>query len=173
MMDKKINKTDYIPNEKKTNRKIVPKIHEYISEEKTLEAFDEVLKEIAKKSFDDVCEPEKEVPVKEEEDNYRWVFVDNKDLIKSCDHKEEPVKETFLDRMIIEYDQLDNKLEKLDWFMTMAHEFDKLPKKERKLMKKQAETMAKYLYILSKRIDITKEKQKNETNRPSDTGSGN
>lgn len=134
-MDKKINKTDYIPNEKKTNR------------------------EIAKKSFDDVCEPEKEVPVKEEEeeDNYRWVFVDNKDLIKSCDHKEEPVKETFLGRMIKEYDQLDNKLEKLDWFMTMAYEFDKLPKKERKLMKKQAETMAKYLYIFSKRIDIIKE----------------
>lgn len=141
MMDKKINKTDYIPNEKKTNRKIVLGIHGYISGEKTLEAFDEVLKEIAKKSFDDVCKVE---------------------------HQKE---ETFLDRMIIEYDQLDNKLEKLDWFM--AHEFDKLPKKERKLMKKQAETMAKYLYILSKRIDITKEKQKNETNRPSDTGSGN
>ena len=141
MMNKKINKTDYIPNEKKTNRKIVLGIHGYISGEKTLEAFDEVLKEVAKKSFDDVCKVE---------------------------HQKE---ETFLDRMIIEYDQLDNKLEKLDWFM--AHEFDKLPKKERKLMKKQAETMAKYLYILSKRIDITKEKQKNETNRPSDTGSGN
>lgn len=42
-------------------------------------------------------------------------------------------------------------------FMTMAYEFDKLPKKERKLMKKQAETMAKYLYIFSKRIDIIKE----------------
>lgn len=53
MMDKKINKTDYIPNEKKTNRKIVPKIHEYISEEKTLEAFDEVLKEIAKRKKSD------------------------------------------------------------------------------------------------------------------------
>lgn len=52
-MDKKINKTDYIPNEKKTNRKIVPKIHEYISEEKTLEAFDEVLKEIAKRKKSD------------------------------------------------------------------------------------------------------------------------
>ena len=143
MMNKKINKTDYIPNEKKTNRKIVLGIHGYISGEKMLEAFDEALKEVAKESFDDVCKVE---------------------------HQKE---ETFLDRMIIEYDQLDNKLEKLDWFMTMAYEFDKLPKKERKLMKKQAETMAKYLYILSKRIDITKEKQKNETNRPSDTGSGN
>lgn len=141
MMNKKINKTDYIPNEKKTNREIVLGIHGYISGERTLKAFDEALKEVAKESFDDVCKVE---------------------------HQKE---ETFLDRMIIEYDQLDNKLEKLDWFM--AHEFDKLPKKERKLMKKQAETMAKYLYILSKRIDITKEKQKNETNRPSDTRSGN
>lgn len=141
MMNKKINKTDYIPNEEEAKREILLGIYGYILGEKMLEAFDEALKEVAKESFDDVFKVE---------------------------HQKE---ETFLDRMIIEYDQLDNKLEKLDWFM--AHEFDKLPKKERKLMKKQAETMAKYLYILSKRIDITKEKQKNETNRPSDTGSGN
>ncbi|MBM6691399.1 hypothetical protein H9X75_10210, partial [Fusobacterium mortiferum] len=43
-----------------------------------LEAFDEALKEVAKESFDDVCKVE---------------------------HQKE---ETFLDRMIIEYDQLDN-----------------------------------------------------------------
>lgn len=228
-MNKKINKTDYIPNEKKTNREIVLGIHGYISGERTLKAFDEALREVAKKSFDDVCEedvkkaryvicgtkesnekfqaeldktthrlwygqdsvykggkaiedeaiedevcePEKENTVKEEEDNYRWVFVDNKDLIKSCDHKEEPVKETFLDRMIKEFDQLEDRLTKLNWFLVTEFTFDKLSDKEFKLMGKQSKAMTKYLYILSERIDIIKEKEKNETNRPSDTRSGN
>ena len=40
-------------------------------------------------------------------------------------------------------------------------------------MGKQSKAMTKYLYILSERIDIIKEKEKNETNRPSDTRSGN
>ena len=53
MMNKKINKTDYIPNEKKTNREIVLGIHGYISGERTLKAFDEVLKEIAKRKKSD------------------------------------------------------------------------------------------------------------------------
>ncbi len=143
MMNKKINKTDYIPNEKKTNREIVLGIHGYISGERTLKAFDEALREVAKESFDDVCKVE---------------------------HQKE---ETFLDRMIKEFDQLEDRLAKLNWFLVTEFAFDKLSDKEFKLMGKQSKAMTKYLYILSERIDIIKEKEKNETNRPSDTRSGN
>lgn len=75
--------------------------------------------------------------------------VKDEELIKKYPHFE---------RMLDEYFELSNKIEKLNEFFT-TNMFSKLSEIEKDLLTKQGEAMNKYLEVLSKRIEYIREKK--------------
>lgn len=73
----------------------------------------------------------------------------DEELIKKYPHFE---------RILDEYFELSNKVEKLNEFFNGSI-FNKLPEVEKDLLTEQGEVMNKYLEILSKRIEIIREKK--------------
>ena len=60
--------------------------------------------------------------------------------------------ETFLDRMLIEKEELSRRYLRGREF-TFSQKFQKLPEPQQLLLRKQLDAMEQYLYILSKRIE--------------------
>lgn len=75
--------------------------------------------------------------------------VKDEELIKKYPHFE---------RMLDEYFELSNKIEKLNVFFT-TNMFSKLSEIEKDLLTEQGEAMNKYLKVLSKRIEYIREKK--------------
>lgn len=75
--------------------------------------------------------------------------VKDEELIKKYPHFE---------RMLDEYFELSNKIEKLNEFFT-TNMFSKLSEIEKDLLTEQGEAMNKYLEVLSKRIEYIREKK--------------
>jgi len=61
---------------------------------------------------------------------------------------------TFLDRLITEKDELEDKLDKLNSFIANNSLFSKLNDYEKTLMVIQLNTMMQYSYILGERIKL-------------------
>lgn len=69
----------------------------------------------------------------------------------------------FLDRLKKEHQELNDKLMKLDKFMTYkSRKFNKLSKRQQELMKRQYELMAEYKDVLTERIELA-EAEKEDT----------
>nr|WP_298672921.1 hypothetical protein [uncultured Prevotella sp.] len=65
---------------------------------------------------------------------------------------------TFLERLEIERNELNDKLIKLDTFL-LSEKFSTLPYEDQQLLKEQYDAMSKYLQILSKRIGRAQQKE--------------
>lgn len=67
-------------------------------------------------------------------------------------------KYPYFERILDEYFELSNKVEKLNEFFT-TNMFSKLADIEKELLTEQSEAMNKYLEILNKRIEYIREKK--------------
>lgn len=65
---------------------------------------------------------------------------------------------TFLERLEIERNLLNDKLIKLDTFL-LSEKFPTLPYEDQQLLKEQSDVMNKYLHILSKRSEKAKQEE--------------
>lgn len=61
--------------------------------------------------------------------------------------------DNFIDRLNLEYEELENKYEKLKAFI-ISSKFGEVPKDQRKMLKKQKRIMEDYLDILKERIRV-------------------
>lgn len=92
-----------------------------------------------------------------EEDGYKVVHEDGHESWspKGVFEKVYKIAETFKDRLIIEQEELDQRLEKLSQFVKSA-KFEEIVKDEeqRDLLIRQKELMGEYLKVLNRRIEL-------------------
>ena len=92
------------------------------------------------------------------EDGYKVVYEDGREswLPKEVFEKSYKLADTYLDRMKIEFSELENKYQKLSAFLD-SDKFKCLTSEKRNLLTKQYDAMQSYYLVLRQRISLEQE----------------